>query len=138
MLAVNQVISKQDLDTAQWKEAISEKKLDKGDGGWSQQKEILGWQLDSDWGTLELMPQCVKRILDIFDKLHGWQRIGVKKWQRMLGELCFMGLAVPGSASLFGALQLRLFHADKHWVKITQHLQDHLDDFKALAPDISH
>ena len=79
MHAVDQVFSQQDSDTAQWKDAISEKKLDKGDGGWSQQKEILGWQIDSNWGTLELMPQQVKRILDIFDELHGQHRISVKK-----------------------------------------------------------
>ena len=48
-----------------------------------------------------------------------------------------MGLAVPGLAGLFSALQLGLSHANKHWVKITWHLCDHLDDFKALARDIS-
>ena len=36
MHAIDQVFAQQDSDTAQWKEAISEKKLDKGDGGWSQ------------------------------------------------------------------------------------------------------
>ena len=57
MHAVSQVFSQRDSDTAQRKEAISEKKLDKGDGGWSQRKEILGWQLDSNRGTLELTPR---------------------------------------------------------------------------------
>jgi hypothetical protein len=57
MHAVDQVFSQRDSDAAQRKEAISEKKLDKGDGGWSQRKEILGWQLDSNRGTLELTPR---------------------------------------------------------------------------------
>ena len=60
--------------------------------------------------------------MDIFADLCGRHRIGVKKWQRVLGELRFMGPAVPGSAGLFGALQLGLSHADKHRVKITRHL----------------
>ena len=48
-----------------------------------------------------------------------------------------MGLAVPGSAGLFGALQLGLTHSDKHQVKITHFLCDHLSDFEALARGIS-
>ena len=57
MHVVNQVFTQRDSDTAQQKEAIFEKKLDKGDGGWWQWKEILGWNLDSNLGTLELMPR---------------------------------------------------------------------------------
>ena len=48
-----------------------------------------------------------------------------------------MGPAIPGSAGLFGALQLSLTHSDKHWVRITPHLRDHLHDFEALAHDVS-
>ena len=55
MHAVDQVFAQQDSDTAQQKETISEKRLGKGDGGWNQHKEILGWLLDSSQGTLELM-----------------------------------------------------------------------------------
>ena len=54
MHAVDNVFSQLDLATAQRKEAVSEKKLLKGEGGWSQCKEILGWILDTARGTLEL------------------------------------------------------------------------------------
>ena len=81
-----------------------EKKLAKGDGGWNQRKEVLGWILDSDHMTLELMERHVKRIVNIFKDLKGRNRVSVKKWQHVLGELRFMGPAVPGSAGLFGAL----------------------------------
>ena len=118
-------------------EVISEKKLDKWDGGWSQQKEILGWVLDSKRRTLELMDWRLKWIMDIFEDLCRWNRVRVKKWQQVLGELQFMGLVVPGLAGLFGSLQLGLSHVDKHWVKITCFLCDHLTDFEALAHDIS-
>ena len=47
MHTVDNVFSQPDLATAQRKETISEKKLLKGDGGWSQHKEILGWVLDT-------------------------------------------------------------------------------------------
>ena len=55
MHAVDDVFSQPDLMTAQRKEAISKKKLLRSEGGWSQCKEILGWILDTSWGTLELM-----------------------------------------------------------------------------------
>ena len=48
-----------------------------------------------------------------------------------------MGPVVPGSAGLFGALQLGLAHLDKHQVKITCFLCNHLSNFEALARDIS-
>ena len=51
------------------KEAILEKKLTKGDRGWNQWKEDLGWILDSKCMMLELMEQHAKRIVDIFKGL---------------------------------------------------------------------
>ena len=69
----------------------------------------------------------------IFEGLHHKRHVGIKNWQRLLGELQFMGPAVPGASGLFGALQLGLSHVDKHCVWITPHLQAHLMDFKALA-----
>ena len=53
---------------------------------------------------LELTDQRKARILAIFEDLHHKGRVGVKKWQRLLGKLCFMGPAVPGASGLFGAL----------------------------------
>ena len=63
------VFAQRDADTMHQKEAISEKKLRKGDGGWNQRKEILGWMLDSERKTLELTEQRTKRIVDIFEDL---------------------------------------------------------------------
>ena len=48
-----------------------------------------------------------------------------------------MGPAVPGAAGLFGALQVGLFHTNKHQVCITLHLWDHLTDFEVLACSIT-
>jgi hypothetical protein len=58
----------------------------------------------------------------------------MKKWQCVLGELRFMGAAIPGAAGLFGPMQLvGLKHADQHRVRITPYLYVHLSDFKVLA-----
>ena len=71
MHAVDQVFTQRDADTMHHKEAISEKKLGKGDRGWNQWKEILGWMLDSKRKTLELTEGRAKQILDIFEDLRG-------------------------------------------------------------------
>ena len=73
----------------------------------------------------------------IFRDLQGCNRVSIKKWQHVLGKLWFMGLAVPGSTGLFGTLQLGLSHSDKHQVKITCFLRDHISNFEILARDIS-
>ena len=135
--AVDRVFSEQTPNTLQQKEAVSERKLAKGDGGWSRWKEVLRWNLDTERGTLELTAHRKDRIRDIFQSLRGQNRIGVKAWQRVLGELRFMGPTIPGSAGLFGALQLGFTHSDKHRVRITPHLRDHLHNFEALAHDVS-
>ena len=55
------------------------------------------------------------------------------KWHRVLGELHFMGAAIPSAAGLFGAMQLGLTHSEKNRVWITPYLYDHLMDFEMLA-----
>ena len=87
MHAMDRVFSQRDLDTMHQKEAISEKKLQKGDGGWAQRKEILGWILNTSRRTFELTDRHKERVLAIFEDLRDKQRVSVKKWQRLLGEL---------------------------------------------------
>ena len=134
--AVDRVFSERTPNTLQQKEAVSKRKLAKGDSGWSRRKEVLRWNLNTEKGTLELTACHKDWIRDIFQSLRGQNRIGVKAWQRVLGELRFMGPAIPGSAGLFGALQLGLTHSNKHRVRITPHLRNHLHDFEALAHDV--
>jgi hypothetical protein len=42
MHTVDEVFARPDKDHPNCKEAISEKKLNKGEGGWNQHKEVLG------------------------------------------------------------------------------------------------
>jgi hypothetical protein len=48
-----------------------------------------------------------------------------------------MALALPGSSSLFSALQLGLKHANKHQVHITKHIHNHFDDFEHITCSIA-
>ena len=53
-----------------------------------------------------------ERIIQIFNELRDKKCVGVKKWHRVLGELCFMGAG--DTAGLFGAMQLGLTHSEKN------------------------
>ena len=80
MHAVDDIFSQPDSMTVKHKEAVSEKKLLKGEGGWSQWKEILGWILDTSRGALELIDWQNSHILAIFEDHHKG-RVSIKKWQ---------------------------------------------------------
>ena len=54
MHSIDEIFAQPDERTPNRKEAVAKKKLNKGDGGWSQWKEILGWILDTSKGTMEL------------------------------------------------------------------------------------
>ena len=47
----------------QGEDPISQKKLHKGEGTWSYQKEILGWLVDGAIFTIQLMPSKCEKFL---------------------------------------------------------------------------
>ena len=82
---------------------------------------------------MELTERKKEHIIQIFNELRDKKRMGVKKWHRVLGELRFMGAAVPSAAGLIIAMQLGLTHSEKNCVQITPYLRDHLMDFEMLT-----
>ena len=80
MHSIDQIFTQPDERTPNRKEAVSKKKTNKGDGGWNQRKEILGWILDTHKGTMELTEWKKERVIQIFNELWDKKHIGVKKW----------------------------------------------------------
>ena len=116
------------------KEAVSRKKMNEGNGGGNQCKEILGWILNTHPGIMELTNHKEEHIKQIFAVMWHKERVSMKKWQCIciLGELHYMEMAIPGATSLFGGMQLSLMHLDSHL------LHDHLTDFEMLTLSIAH
>ena len=121
MHSIDQIFAQPDERTPTRKELVSENKMNKGDGSWNQQKEILVWILDMHKGTMELTDWKKECVMQIFMELWDKKCIGVKKWHQVLGELhfmgaavCFMGAAVPSAAGLFRVMQLGLTHSKKN------------------------
>ena len=106
--AINQVLDQPTGPEDYRNEAVSLKKLLKGDGSWGTRKLLLGWIVDTLRQTLELPPHRKQTLANIFVDLQGLWRIGHKKFERYLGLLRFVAVAIPGSAGMFSALQLAL------------------------------
>ena len=134
--AIDSVLAKPDVSSNQRNEAVSLKKMAKGDGSWSTRKELLGWIVDTARQTLELPPHRKLTLTKIFAELAPLCRISAKKWHRILGKLLFISVAIPGSAGLFSTLQLALSRASDSRIRITKVLRHHIDAFKELASDL--
>ena len=121
-------------DPGHRKDPISLKKLQKGDAAWSTQKTILGWDVDTEQGTIQLTQRRVQRLHDILDSIGERQkRISTKKWHQVLGELRSMELAVPGLKSHFSTLQAAFKHREQGRIPLRAAQHDFLADIRYLA-----
>jgi hypothetical protein len=118
-------------------EPISVKKLRKGDASWHTLKIVLGWLVDTVRQTISLPPHRSERLLTLFQELRGRKRVSIKRWQCFLGELRSMVLAIPGGKGLFSTLQRGFKYTDKHRIRISPPIRDHLDDFDQLAQSVA-
>ena len=131
--AIDQVFDRPRAGDKNRNEAASVKKLLQGDGAMNTRKLMLGWIIDTILGTIELPEHRKDRLQSIFDGLRGKRRISAKNWHKILGELRFMSLGIPGSAVLFSALQVGLSETSDNRVRIDRFVREHLDDFECLA-----
>ena len=115
------------------KHVPSIKKMLAGDAYLSTRKVVLGWIIDTIRQTLELPPHRIERLQHLFDTLRFKNRVSLKLWHKVLGELRSMSIGIPGSRGLFSLLQEGLRHTDKHRIRITPAMRDQLSDFEHLA-----
>jgi hypothetical protein len=118
------------------KDMASLKTFAKGNVCYATRKVLLGWIVDSLLGIFALPAHRYARLLEIFTDLKGHQRVSLKKWHRVLGELCSMTLAIPGGRGLFSHFQHGFKHQDKFRIKIDPGICAQLDDFEHLARDL--
>ena len=136
--AVDSVLAMPDVSDTDRNEAVSMKKLLKGDGAWETRKLLLGWIVDTVRQTIELPPHRKLALAEIFSDLASAKRVSQRKWQSYLGKLRFVSVAIPGSAGLFSALQLALNQAHGNRIRITRSLRQHIGAFASLAASLRH
>jgi hypothetical protein len=87
---------------------------------------------------MELPAHRKLTLATIFQDLENRRRISKKTWERYLGQLRFVSVAIPGSAGLFSALQLALNRSCGNRIRINKSLSQHLHTFAALTASLSH
>ena len=126
----------QPLEGESRNEAVSLKKMAKGDGSWHTRKLFLGWIVDSARQTLELPEHRKQEVEAIFQGLRGARRASAKNWRKLLGKLRFVALAIPGALALLSALQWAMNQAGENRVRITLPVRHSLDAFERLCADL--
>lgn len=127
-------------DVPSRQEPASLKKLIKGDGTWTTNKVMLGWEVDTINKTITLPPHRVERLQEILHAIRPDQRyVPTQQWHKLLGELRSMAIALPGAKGLFSILQEAFRHEEtsRKRLRLSATLHGFLDDFRALATDIS-
>ena len=74
--AIDEVLARPEVSKTQRQEAVSLKKLLKGDGSWGTRKVILGWVVDTVRQTIELPAHRKAELAEIFEGLKGLKRMG--------------------------------------------------------------
>ena len=87
--------------------------------------------------TLSLPPHQEKGFKEILAGIsHTQKRIGVHKWNRVLGGLCSMAISLPRARGLFIHIQEALCHVEGNRVVLTRGVHQALTDFQWLADDL--
>jgi hypothetical protein len=89
--------------------------------------------------TVELQPHRVERLFELVDSISPHQRrASANKWEKLLGELRSMVLAIPGGPGLFSVLQesLKKRRDNGTGVRLTPVVHSILQDFRWLATDM--
>ena len=87
---------------------MSVKKLLAGEGGWTCVKEVLGWILYTEAGTVTLLYRNIEEILTMVDIPATQCKIGRKALARLVGKLHSIYLAVPGAVACLIHIQRAL------------------------------
>ena len=87
-------------------DSIAENKIDKGDGKWKFQKEILGWIFDGTNYTMHLPLDKCDKIVKLIKKVLTHRSVPLKQFLELAGKLQNASIGIPGGAGLFSPLQI--------------------------------
>ena len=88
--------------------------------------------------TLSFPPHQENRLKEILYGIPTTQKlIFVVKWHRVLGELCYMDIALPDAWVLFGHIQEALHHVEGKMVVLTKGFHQALTDFQCPSEDLN-
>ena len=101
-----------------------------GEGNWTCKKEVLGWQIDKEAGTVALPELKHLELLQMLPIPSLQRRMGRKELERLVGKLCSIRLAVPRAvAHIYSALT----KGGKYRAWLLADLHREISDWSALV-----
>ena len=87
-------------------------------GDWTYEKEVLGWLIDTERGTVALPELKHLELLQLLSITAMQGRIGRKELERLVGKLRSMHLAVTVEVAHLYHIQRTLTHGgkDRSWI----------------------
>jgi hypothetical protein len=111
---------------------VSASKVLKVDATFATQKRILGWDINTTTMEIQLPQHRVERLAELIQYFTSRIHTTRTKWQKLLGELRSMALAIHSAKYLFSALQYPLVHSSKRRFRIPAIAKSALHDWKVL------
>jgi hypothetical protein len=123
------------LDVASRKEPISTSKLAKQDGAWQDVKRALGWDYAVRSKHLLVAAHRKDKVSSSIDEALSQRRLGLTKWQSLIGQLRSLVPGMPGGEGQFSLLQAALCAEHQGRVKIAPSLRSQLQTFRDILGD---
>ena len=100
------------------KDSVLVKNILDGEVDWECVKEVLGWVVDTDAGTIALPENNIQELRNLLEILTTQRRMGRKDLERLVGNLRSMHLSVLGEVAHLYHIQRALAQAgtDKAWL----------------------
>jgi hypothetical protein len=111
---------------------VSASKVSKGDATFSTTKRILGWDVDTHRMEVRLPAHRMDRLGTLLQTFLHRKCTARRKWQKLLGELRSMALALHSSKYLFSTLQTPLQRSNTRRFRLNSLLKQSLRDWMAL------
>jgi hypothetical protein len=90
------------------KDPVSIKKLEKGDGQWHHEKEILGFIIDGDAKTIRISESKADDIVMEIRRILKKKRVQLKRYRKIVGKLRHVALIMPGTKGMFSPINKAL------------------------------
>jgi hypothetical protein len=90
------------------KDPVSIKKLERGDGQWHHEKELLGFLVDGAAKTVRISQTKSDDICNELRRIQKKKRVPLKRYRKIIGKLRHVALILPGTKGLFSPINKAL------------------------------
>ena len=98
----------------------------------------MGWIIDTMANIIALPEHRVQRLAEILASIPRSQNIiGVTKWHKVLDEVRYMALSLPGAQNIFGHMQIAMSNKNVTRIALKKGVHQYLTDFKWLLENLS-